>query len=79
MQIGAYCYPSLEKGRCYNVSNEQYGRVKCVSVCSSVIDSSSNYTTIRQMKLVLVGTHSAFSESHNWDVMVRGCSLIDPC
>lgn len=31
------------------------------------------------MKLVLVGTHSVFSESHNWNVMVRGCSLIDPC
>lgn len=40
---------------------------------------SSNYTIIRQMKPVLVGTHGVFSESHNWDVMVRGCSLIDPC
>lgn len=53
--------------------------VKHVCVGSSVIDSSSNYTIIRQMKPVLVGTHSVFSESHNWDVMVRGCSLIDPC
>lgn len=79
MQIDAHCCPSLKNGRCYNVSNEQNGRVKHVCVGSSVIDSSSNYTIIRQMKLVLAGTHSVFSESHNWNVMVRGCSLIDPC
>lgn len=77
MQTGAYCSQSLQK--CYNVSNEQKRRIKHVSIASSVIDSSSNHTIIRQMKLVLVRTHSLFLESHNWDVMVRVCSLIDPC
>lgn len=77
------CTPQsiIRKKCCCNLANEANRRIIHVPVGASIIDTKSNYTIIRQIELGIWGAHGGgeCSESHNWDLMVRGRSLIDPC